>query len=115
MDGQAKVQNTVSKLSHLNHLAFSDFRGQHSWHIHCTRHKKHQRSKQSSTTGNSTEQNEGEKKMEKIKKFLKEEDGVTAIEYTLIAAVIALGIVASVGLVQGWITTRMTQVSGIGT
>jgi hypothetical protein len=32
--------------------------------------------------------------MEKIKKFLKEEDGVTAIEYTLIAAVIALVIVA---------------------
>ena len=47
--------------------------------------------------------------MEKIKKFLKEEDGVTAIEYTLIAAVIALGIVASVGLVQGWITARPTE------
>ena len=44
--------------------------------------------------------------MEKIKKFLKEEDGVTAIEYTLIAAVIALGIVASVGLVQGWVTRQ---------
>ena len=52
--------------------------------------------------------------MEKIKKFLEEEDGVTAIEYTLIAAVIALGIVASVGLVQGWVTTRLTEVSGLG-
>jgi pilus assembly protein Flp/PilA len=52
--------------------------------------------------------------MEKIKKFLKEEDGVTAIEYTLIAAVIALGIFAAVGLVQGWITTNLTAVSGLG-
>jgi pilus assembly protein Flp/PilA len=74
--------------------------------------KKH---KYSSTRVETTEQREGEKKMEKIKKFLKEEDGVTAIEYTLIAAVIALGIVAAVGLVQGWITTRLTEVSGIAT
>ena len=75
---------------------------------------KHQWSKYSSITVETTKQSEGEKKMEKIKKFLKEEDGVTAIEYTLIAAVIALGIVAAVGLVQGWITTRLTEVSGLG-
>ena len=73
-----------------------------------------QPSKQSSTAVETSKQSEGEKKMEKIKRFLKEEDGVTAIEYTLIAAVIALGIVAAVGLVQGWITTRLTEVSGIG-
>ena len=114
MDSQAKAQKALSKLSDFNHLAFQNSQGQHSWHIHCTRHKEHQRSKQSSTRVETTEQNEGEKKMEKIKKFLKEEDGVTAIEYTLIAAVIALGIVASVGLVQGWITTRLTEVSGLG-
>ena len=30
--------------------------------------------------------------MEWIKEFLKEEDGVTAIEYTLIAVIIAIGI-----------------------
>ena len=29
--------------------------------------------------------------MERLKKFMKEEDGVTAIEYTLIAVVIAFG------------------------
>ncbi len=52
--------------------------------------------------------------MEKIKKFLKEEDGVTAIEYTLIAAVIALGILVSVGMVQGWIAGKLTEVSAIG-
>jgi Flp pilus assembly pilin Flp len=115
MDSQAKGQNAVSKLSDLNHLAFQYLQGQHSWHIHCTRHKKHQRSKQSSTTVETTTQSKGEKKMEKIKKFLKEEDGVTAIEYTLIAAVIALGIVFSVGLVHGWIAERLTAVSDITT
>jgi Flp pilus assembly pilin Flp len=52
--------------------------------------------------------------MEKIKKFLKEEDGVTAIEYTLIAAVIALGIVGTVGLVQGWIVEKLGLVAEMG-
>ena len=52
--------------------------------------------------------------MEKIKKFLKEEDGVTAIEYTLIAAVIALGIVGAVGLVQGWIVEKLGLVVEMG-
>jgi pilus assembly protein Flp/PilA len=55
----------------------------------------------------------GEKKMEKIKKFLKEEDGVTAIEYALIAAVITLGILLSVQGVRNWITTQFTAVAGI--
>ena len=37
--------------------------------------------------------------MEKIKRFLKNEEGVTAIEYGLIAALIALVIIISVALV----------------
>jgi pilus assembly protein Flp/PilA len=37
--------------------------------------------------------------MERIKRFLKEEDGVTAIEYGLIAALIAIAIVVTVRLV----------------
>lgn len=37
--------------------------------------------------------------MSKIKRFLKEEKGVTAIEYGLIAAGIAVGIIAVVFLV----------------
>ena len=37
--------------------------------------------------------------MEKIKRFLKDEEGVTAIEYGLIAALIALVIIVSVALV----------------
>ena len=35
--------------------------------------------------------------MEKIKRFFKEEEGVTAIEYGLIAALIALVIIGVVG------------------
>ncbi len=34
--------------------------------------------------------------MKKLIRFLKDEDGVTAIEYGLIAALIAVGIIASV-------------------
>ena len=37
--------------------------------------------------------------MELIKRFLKEEEGVTAIEYGLIAALIAVAIITAVGLV----------------
>ena len=40
-----------------------------------------------------------EKRMELIKRFLKEEEGVTAIEYGLIAALIAVAIITAVGLV----------------
>ena len=39
--------------------------------------------------------------MNAIKRFLREEDGVTAIEYGLIAALIAVGIIASVTIVRG--------------
>ncbi len=34
--------------------------------------------------------------MKKLLRFLKDEDGVTAIEYGLIAALIAIGIIAAV-------------------
>jgi pilus assembly protein Flp/PilA len=51
--------------------------------------------------------------MERIKRFLKEEEGVTAIEYALIAAVITLGILLSVQGVRDWITTQFTAVAGI--
>jgi pilus assembly protein Flp/PilA len=37
--------------------------------------------------------------MEKIRRFLKDEEGVSAIEYGLIAALIAVAIVTAVGLV----------------
>jgi pilus assembly protein Flp/PilA len=39
--------------------------------------------------------------MEKLLKFLKEEDGVTAMEYGLIAALIAVAIIAAVTSIGG--------------
>jgi pilus assembly protein Flp/PilA len=51
--------------------------------------------------------------MEWLKKFIKEEDGVTAIEYTLIAVLIALGIVVAVTGVRTWIVTQMGSVAAL--
>jgi pilus assembly protein Flp/PilA len=48
--------------------------------------------------------------MKKLVKFIKDEEGVTAIEYGLIAAGIGIAIVATVGLVGGQLNTLFTQV-----
>ena len=56
--------------------------------------------------------------MEKIKRFFKEEEGVTAIEYGLIAALIAVAIIVAVGLVgtnlRDKFNTVATAVQGAG-
>lgn len=49
--------------------------------------------------------------MEMIKNFIQEEDGVTAIEYGLIAALIAVVIIASVQLVGTNLTAVFTKVA----
>jgi len=49
--------------------------------------------------------------MERIKRFLKEEEGVTAIEYGLLAALIALVIIASVALVGTNLNTAFNNVA----
>jgi pilus assembly protein Flp/PilA len=49
-------------------------------------------------------------RMEKIKKFLKDEEGVTAIEYGLIAALIAVAVIATVTLVGNQLKTVFSQV-----
>jgi len=49
--------------------------------------------------------------MERIKKFFKEEDGATAVEYGLIVALIAAVIVAIVGTLGTQIRTAFTTVS----
>lgn len=49
--------------------------------------------------------------MKKLLKFLKEEEGVTAIEYGLIAALIAVAIIAAVGLVGTGLVSTFTKVS----
>jgi len=50
--------------------------------------------------------------MSALKNFLKNEDGVTAIEYGLIAALIGVAIIVAVGTVGTNLTTTFTKVSG---
>lgn len=49
--------------------------------------------------------------MAKFLKLIKNEDGATAIEYGLIAALIAVAIISSVTAVGGALTTTFTEVS----
>jgi pilus assembly protein Flp/PilA len=49
--------------------------------------------------------------MEKLMRFLKDEEGVTAIEYGLIAALIAVVIIAAVTLVGGNLATTFGNVA----
>ncbi len=49
--------------------------------------------------------------MKKLIRFLKDEDGVTAIEYALIAAFIALAIIIAVQTVGGKISNTFDTVS----
>jgi len=49
--------------------------------------------------------------MEKIKRFFKDEEGVTAIEYGLIAALIALVIIGAVALVGTNLSKVFTSVA----
>ena len=49
--------------------------------------------------------------MERLLGFFREEDGVTAIEYGLIAALIAVGIIVAVTAVGTGLNTIFTEVS----
>ena len=55
----------------------------------------------------------GEKEMKRLMSFLKDEEGMAAVEYALIVAVIAIGILAATQGVRDWIIGRFTVVSGI--
>ena len=57
-------------------------------------------------------QEEEVKSMEKIKRFFRDEEGVTAIEYGLIAALIAVAIIAATATLGGKIAGTFTTVSG---
>ena len=50
--------------------------------------------------------------MKRLLGFFREEDGVTAIEYGLIAALIAVGIIVAVTAVGGALNTIFTDVAG---
>jgi pilus assembly protein Flp/PilA len=47
-----------------------------------------------------------------INKLARDEDGATAIEYGLIAALVAVGIIASLGTLQGGLSSIFTGVGG---
>ena len=49
--------------------------------------------------------------MKSVKRFLKEEEGVTAIEYGLIAALIAMAIITAVALVGTNLTTTFNNIA----
>ena len=51
--------------------------------------------------------------MDWLKEFLKEEDGVTAIEYTLIAVIIAIGILLAIAGVRDWISGNLGSVAAL--
>ena len=50
--------------------------------------------------------------MKKILRFLKDEEGVTAIEYGLIAALIAVAIIVGAGLTGSGLNTLFTNIAG---
>jgi pilus assembly protein Flp/PilA len=49
--------------------------------------------------------------MEKLVRFIKDEEGVTAVEYGLIAALIALVIIAAVALLGEKVSTAFSNVA----
>ena len=51
--------------------------------------------------------------MDSLVRFIKEEEGVTAIEYALIGAVIALGILVSIRGVRDWIIAQLEAIAAI--
>jgi pilus assembly protein Flp/PilA len=49
--------------------------------------------------------------MKKLANFFKEEDGATAVEYGIMVAIIAIGIIASVGLLRDALIETFTTAS----
>lgn len=50
--------------------------------------------------------------MNLVKRFIREDDGVTAIEYALIAALIAVAIITSLELLGGAISETFEEIEG---
>ncbi|MGD0230341.1 MAG: Flp family type IVb pilin [Syntrophorhabdales bacterium] len=48
--------------------------------------------------------------MERIKRFLKDEEGVTMIEYALLAGLIAVALVTVIGTLKGNLSTLFTTI-----
>jgi len=59
---------------------------------------------------------EGEKKMERIKNFFKDESGASAVEYGLLVSLIAVVIIGAVTVLGGNLSTTFnTAASQLGT
>jgi pilus assembly protein Flp/PilA len=54
----------------------------------------------------------GGRNMERFKRFIKDEEGVTAIEYALIASLIAVAIIGAVTLVGSDLSAKLTSIAG---
>ena len=50
--------------------------------------------------------------MRTLKNFIRQDDGVTAIEYGLIATLIAVAIIVAVGLVGTNLSTQFSYIAG---
>jgi len=50
--------------------------------------------------------------MERFKRFIKDEEGVTAIEYALIASLIAVAIIGAVTLAGSDLSAKFTSIAG---
>jgi len=50
--------------------------------------------------------------MERFKRFIKDEEGVTAIEYALIASLIAVAIIVAVTLVGTNLSAKFNAIAG---
>jgi len=59
-----------------------------------------------------TKKKKGDQEMNELIGFFKEEDGVTAIEYGLIAALIAVAIIVTVGLVGQSLSSIFNYIAG---
>jgi pilus assembly protein Flp/PilA len=53
-----------------------------------------------------------EKKMKRFMSFLKDEDGVSAIEYGLIASLVAVALIVGATAMGGKLNTLFTETSG---
>jgi Flp pilus assembly pilin Flp len=49
---------------------------------------------------------EKEKNMEKIRKFIKDEEGLETVEYAIILGIVVVGTIALVAWLGGWVSGR---------
>ena len=54
--------------------------------------------------------------MESLKRFWNDEKGLETVEYAIIAGLIVVGVIATVGSIGTWVNAKFTQLdTGLGT